>query len=53
MQQSRQVPEDQNVFVQLNAELAGKWKVIVRPRLPLPDADYWAEIKKKLIYLEP
>ena len=48
-----QVPEDQNVFVQLNAELAGKWKVIVRPRLPLPDADYWAQVTNKLIYLEP
>lgn len=46
------VPEEQNVFIQLNCDLAGKWKVIVRPRPPLPDADYWVRITKKLIYLE-
>ena len=41
------VPEDQRDFIQLNAELAKVWKVIVERKDPLPDADEWAKVKHK------
>ncbi|MCL6556422.1 MAG: ferredoxin family protein [Burkholderiales bacterium] len=41
------VPEDQRDFIQLNAELAKVWKVIVERKDPLPDADEWAKVKNK------
>jgi ferredoxin len=41
------VPEDQRDFIQLNAELAKVWKVIVERKDPLPDADEWAKVKDK------
>lgn len=46
------VPEDQEVFINMNSELARKWKVIMRTKLPLPDADYWATVPNKLPLLE-
>jgi ferredoxin len=46
------VPEDQRVYIQLNAELAKVWKVIVERKDPLPDADEWVKVKDKLKYLE-
>jgi ferredoxin len=46
------VPEDQRVYIQLNAELAKVWKVIVERKDPLPDADEWVKVKDKLQYLE-
>jgi len=36
-----EVPEDQKVFIELNAELAKKWPVITEVKEPLPDADEW------------
>jgi ferredoxin len=46
------VPEDQRAYIQLNAELAKVWKVIVERKDPLPDADEWVKVKDKLKYLE-
>jgi ferredoxin len=46
------VPEDQEAFIGINSELARKWRVIVRTKLPLPDAAYWATVLHKLPLLE-
>lgn len=46
------VPPNQNCFVELNKELALDWNSIYRPKLPLPDADYWAKVPDKLKFLE-
>lgn len=35
------VPDDQRGFIQLNAELAKIWPVIVEKKPPPPDADEW------------
>ncbi len=36
-----EVPDEQQVFIELNAELAKKWPVITEVKEPLPDADDW------------
>ncbi|MFO7190312.1 MAG: ferredoxin family protein [Pseudomonadota bacterium] len=46
------VPEDQRVFIELNAELAREWPVITDRKDPLPDADKWKDVKNKLHLLE-
>ncbi len=46
------VPDDQKVIIELNAELAAKWPVITQKKEPLPDADEWDGIKGKIQYLE-
>lgn len=46
------VPDDQRVYIALNAELAKEWKAIIESKDPLPDADEWAPVKDKLKYLE-
>ena len=47
------VPENQQHFIPLNAELAkAGWKPIVERRDALPDADEWAKVKDKLHLLE-
>ena len=46
------VPDDQQDFIALNAELAAKWKVIVERKDPLPDAYDWAKVKDKRDLLE-
>ncbi|MCB1960649.1 MAG: ferredoxin family protein [Rhodocyclaceae bacterium] len=46
------VPDDQQAFIALNAELAAQWKVIVERKDPLPDADDWAKVKDKRELLE-
>ena len=48
----RDVPQDMQAFIALNAELAERWPVINRRKPPLPDADKWAKLKGKLPYLE-
>ena len=35
------VPEDQQAFLQINAELSERWPVIPRRKDPPPDADDW------------
>lgn len=46
------VPEGQEHFIALNAELAKQWPVINRKKDPLPDAEEWKDVKDKLKYLE-
>lgn len=46
------LPEDQQHFIALNAELAKLWPVIVDKQEPLADADEWAAVKDKLHLLE-
>ena len=46
------VPDHQQHFIALNAELARQWKPIVERKDPLPDADEWAARKDKLDQLE-
>ncbi|MFZ6649298.1 ferredoxin FdxA [Undibacterium sp. TJN25] len=46
------VPAGQQAFTPLNAELAEKWPVISRTRLPPPDADEWAKVEHKLHFLQ-
>lgn len=42
------VPEDQKVFIHINAELAKTWPILDYKKEPLPDADKWANaINKK------
>jgi len=46
------LPENQQHFVELNAELAKVWPGINSQIEPLEDADDWVEVKDKLKYLE-
>jgi ferredoxin len=46
------LPEGQQQFTALNAELAKGWSVITDTKPALPDAEKWAEVKDKLQYLE-
>jgi ferredoxin len=46
------VPEVQNPFIALNADLATQWKVITGSVGTLPDADQWNETNEKLALLE-
>lgn len=46
------VPEGQDQFLQLNAELSLEWPVITEAKDPPADADEWRDIKGKLEYLE-
>ena len=46
------VPDDQRAYIELNAQLAKEWKVIVESKDALSDADEWAGVKDKLQYLE-
>jgi len=45
------VPEAQQIFIQLNAELAKSWPSITRTKAALADADEWKDVKNKLQYL--
>jgi len=47
-----ELPPGQERFLALNAELAQEWPVIDSKKDPPPDAEEWAEIKDKLLYLE-
>ncbi len=46
------LPEDQQHFLQLNAELSKVWPVITEMKPAPPDADEWAKVKEKFQYLE-
>jgi ferredoxin len=46
------VPQDQQDFIELNAELAEKWPSITEGKEPLPDAAEWDGVEGKLQYLE-
>ncbi|RMG57535.1 MAG: ferredoxin family protein [Gammaproteobacteria bacterium] len=47
-----EVPAGQEVFIELNAELAKEWPVISQKKDPLPDAEKWDGVPDKLKYLE-
>ncbi len=46
------VPDDQQDFIQINADLSAQWKVIVERKDAPPDADDWAGVKEKRHLLE-
>jgi ferredoxin len=46
------VPEGQEQFIALNAELTKDWPVITQAKDPPDDADDWRETPDKLQYLE-
>jgi len=46
------LPEDQQEFLSLNAELAQQWPVITEMKPAPGDADDWKEVSGKLQYLE-
>jgi ferredoxin len=48
-----ELPEGQEKFIQLNAELAKKWPTISEVKSALPDADEWNGKTDKLNFLEP
>jgi ferredoxin len=42
------VPNDQQSFIKLNADLSRKWPSITRSKGSLPDSDEWKDVKNKL-----
>lgn len=48
----KDVPEDQQEFLQINADLAGEWPEISRQKPPPPDADEWRGKSGKKTLLE-
>jgi ferredoxin len=46
------VPVDQRVFIEINAELAAMWPVITQKKPQLPDAEEWNGVEGKVQYLE-
>jgi len=47
-----EVPEDQQEFIELNADLAEVWPNITEKKDALADAEEWDGVKDKLQYLE-
>ena len=47
-----EVPEGQEMFAELNAELAEIWPNITEQQEPLPDSEEWDGVANKLQYLE-
>jgi ferredoxin len=47
-----ELPDDQQTFLGLNAELADVWSNITEKKGALPDAKEWTDKKNKLEYLE-
>ena len=47
-----EVPEDQKIFIELNARLSKLWPVISETKEPFPDADSWNGKPGKLQYLK-
>jgi len=50
--EDRDVPADQQVFIQLNAELTAIWPAISEKKAPAPDAEEWDGVPDKLELLE-
>src|SRR6185437_14402193 len=46
------VPEDQQAFKALNAELSKAWKPIIERKPAPPDADEWKDVREKLAELK-
>jgi len=47
-----ELPEGQQQFLELNAELAEQWDVLTEKKDPLPDAEEWDGKPEKLALLE-
>ena len=47
-----EIPEGQEVFLELNAELADVWPNITEQKDPAPDSAEWDGVPEKLQYLE-
>ncbi len=47
-----ELPEDEQEFLELNAELAEIWPNITEKKDPLGDAEDWADVKGKMAHLE-
>lgn len=47
-----ELPEDQQIFLELNAELSEVWPNITEMKTPPADAEDWANKPNKLQYLE-
>jgi ferredoxin len=47
-----ELPADQKVYIELNAELAGKWPNITEKKEAMVDAEKWDGVPDKLQYLE-
>lgn len=45
------LPDDQEDFLKINADLAEEWPNITEMKDPLPEADQWAELKDKRDHL--
>jgi ferredoxin len=50
--EDRNVPVDQKVFIELNAELAAIWPNISETKSPPPDTEEWDGVPDKLKLLE-
>jgi len=46
------VPDGQEQFLELNAELSKDWPVLTKAKDPPEDADEWKDVEDKLQYLE-
>ncbi len=46
------LPEDQQQFIEINAELSPKWPVLTIKKPALDDADDWKDVKGKLQHLD-
>ena len=47
-----ELPEDQQEYLKINAELAEVWPNLTEKKEPLPEAEQWADKPNKLQYLE-
>ncbi|GAM73012.1 4Fe-4S ferredoxin [Vibrio ishigakensis] len=50
--QEEELPEGQEVYIELNAELAEVWPNITEVKPALPEAEEWNGVENKLQYLE-
>lgn len=48
----RDLPADQQHYLQLNATLSKTWPVIFKKKPAMPDADKWKDVPDKLKHLE-
>jgi len=47
-----ELPEAEQAFLEINAELCEIWPNITEKKDPLEDAEEWAEVKGKIDHLE-
>ena len=47
-----ELPEDQQEYLELNAQLSEKWENITESTDPMSDHEEWAEVKNKREHLE-